>query len=224
MMKDPMENFNACTRHYAVNCGKSRTAAARQLLILMYVWALRQYAGGEAHWIHRYLLSLSFLWAAFAKGVADRRRMNEKEKASPRLDKRGQHVCMRHLWDPEKIRWGIASGETAINCLGDPLTKMNTIHAWLGQLYDEVHKQTITAGVPAHWNCGQQENEIMQHFTEMWDNKQYDVYCLPVSVDEPDDLFTVQEPYIAGTVAQHQLLAKDMDEDPGEASNMEPGL
>ena len=55
----------------------------------------------------------------------------------------------------------------AINKLGDPLPKMDTIHAWLSELYDQVRKQTITAGVPAHQNCEQQEKEIIQHFKEI---------------------------------------------------------
>ena len=67
----------------------------------------------------------------------------------------------------KKIRQGIASSKTAINKLGDPLPKMDTIHAWLGELYDQVCKQTITAGVPTRWNCEQQEKEIIQHFKEM---------------------------------------------------------
>ena len=87
MMQDPMENFNRCARHYATNKGKSRTATGQQLLVRMYVWALRQYMGSEAHQIHRHLICLSFFWAAFAKGIMDRRRQNEKEQVSPRLDK-----------------------------------------------------------------------------------------------------------------------------------------
>ena len=87
MMQDPIENFNRCARCYAANKGKSRTATVWQLLIRMYVWALRQYGGGEAHWIHKHLIYLSFFWATFTKGITDRRRQNEKEHVSPRLDK-----------------------------------------------------------------------------------------------------------------------------------------
>ena len=108
---------------------------------------------------------------------------------------------MRWLYDPEKIKQGIASGETAINELGDPLSKMEEIHAWLGELYNWVCKQTIIPGVPAHQNCGQQEKEIIQHFREIWDDKQYDVNCLPTSVDDPDNLFIRDEPYISGAAA-----------------------
>ena len=88
MMQDPMENFNHCARCYATNKGKSRTTAGRQLLIRMYVWALQQYGGGEVHWIHRHLISLSFFWATFAKGIVGRRRQNEKEHVSPRMTNR----------------------------------------------------------------------------------------------------------------------------------------
>ena len=87
MMQDPMENFNHCARHYTANKGKSRIAAGWQLLIRMYVWVLQQCGGSEAHWIHRHLISLSFFWTTFAKGVLDRRWQNEKEHISPRLYK-----------------------------------------------------------------------------------------------------------------------------------------
>ena len=89
MTQDPMEDFNRCARHYATNKGKSRTTADWQLLIRMYMWVLRQYGGGEVHWIHRYLISLSFFWAAFTKGITDRRRQNKKEHVSLRLNKWG---------------------------------------------------------------------------------------------------------------------------------------
>ena len=174
------------------------------------------------HSIHRHLISLSFFWAAFAKGVADKRRQNEKEHVLPRIDKQGRRVCLRQLYDPEKIKQGITSGETAINKLRNLLTKMGTIHAWLGELYDKVCKRTITAGVPACWNCKQQEREIIQHFKEMWDDKQYDVNCLPASVDDPNNLFTADKPYVSGTVAPYYQETEEMDyleeDDPEEVS------
>ena len=211
MTQDPMENFNRCAKHYATDKGKSRTAAGQQLLVRMYVWALRQYVGGEAHRIHRHLICLSFFWAAFTKGIADRKRQNEKEQVSPRLDKQGHWICLRWLFDPEKIRQGIASGKTAINELGDPLPKIDTIHAWLSELYDKVRKQMITARVHTRRNCEQQEKEIIQHFKEMWNNKWYDVYHLPVSVDDPDNLFTTDEPYILGTAVPYHQETEEMD-------------
>ena len=89
MMQDPMENFNHCARHYATNKGKSRTAVGWQLLFRMYMWVLWYYTGSKAHQIHRHLICLSFFWAAFTKGIADRRRQNKKEQVLPRLNKRG---------------------------------------------------------------------------------------------------------------------------------------
>ena len=128
------------------------------------------------------------------------------------------------MYGDEKNRQGIASGETAINELVDPLPKMGEIHTWLGELYDWVRKQTITPGVPACCNCTQQEKEIIQHFHEMWDEKRYDVNCLPVSVDDPDNLFTPDEPYISGAVVPY-LLSPETEEldtfeedEPGEVS------
>ena len=112
----------------------------------------------------------------------------------------------------------------AINELRDPLTKMGTIHAWLRELYDQVHKETITTGVPACQNCEQQEKEIIQHFKEMWDDKQYDVNCLPVSVDDPDNLFTTDEPYVSGATALYHQETEEMDyleeDDPEEVSTL----
>ena len=87
---------------------------------------------------------------------------------------------------------------------------MDTIHTWLGELYDQVHKQTITTRVPAHRNCEQQEKEIIQHFKEMWDDKQYDVNHLLVSVDDPDNLFTTDELYVSGTVVPYHQETEEM--------------
>ena len=97
---------------------------------------------------------------------------------------------------------------------------MNTIYAWLGELYDQVCKQTIMTRVPTCWNLNQQENEIIQDFVEMWDDKQYDINCLLASVDKPDYLFTAEEPYISGTPVPHQLETEDMEEDPEEVSTL----
>ena len=69
----------------------------------------------------------------------------------------------------------------------------------------------ITAGVLAHRNCGPQEKKIIQHFMEMWDDKQYDVNHLPVSVDDPDNLFTLDEPYISGATVLYHHETKEMD-------------
>ena len=99
----------------------------------------------------------------------------------------------------------------AINELGDPLPKMDTIHTWLGELYDQVHKQTITARMPTHQNCEQQEKEIIKHFKEMWDDKWYDVYHLLASVDDPDNPFTTDEPYVLGTVVLYHQETEKMD-------------
>ena len=107
MPQDPMENFNRCARCYTANKGKSRTDAGQQLLVRMYVWVLQQYKVCKAYRIHRHLICLSFFWAAFTKGVTDRRRQNEKEQVSPRLDKWGHWVHLRRFYNPDKIRQGI---------------------------------------------------------------------------------------------------------------------
>ena len=64
--------------------------------------------------------------------------------------------------------------------------------------------------------------EIIQHFKEMWDDKQYDVNCLPVSVDNPDNLFTLDEPYISSAMAPYHYKTEEMDyleeDDPEEVS------
>ena len=69
----------------------------------------------------------------------------------------------------------------------------------------------ITAEVPAHQNCGQQEKEIILHFMEMCDDKQYDVNHLLASVDDPDNLFTLDEPYISCTVVLYHHETEEMD-------------
>ena len=102
---------------------------------------------------------------------------------------------------------------------------MDTIHSWLGELYDQVCKQTLTTGVPACQNFGQQEKEIIQHFKEMWDNKCYDVYRLLASVDDPDNLFTADEPYALGAEAPYHQETEEMDyqdeDDPEEVSMLQ---
>ena len=102
---------------------------------------------------------------------------------------------------------------------------MDTIHSWLSELYNQVHKQTLTARVPARRNFGQQEKEIIQHFKEMWDDKQYDVYCLPASVDDPDNLFTADVPYASGTMVPYHQETEEMDyqdeDDPEEVLTLQ---
>ena len=102
---------------------------------------------------------------------------------------------------------------------------MDTIHSWLGELYDQVRKQTITTGVPTCQNFGQQEKEIIQHFKEMWDDKQHDVYHLLASVDDPDNLFTADEPYTSGAVVPYHQETEEMnfldEDDPEEVSTLQ---
>ena len=88
---------------------------------------------------------------------------------------------------------------------------MDTIHSWLSELFDQVHKQMLTTGVTACQNFGQQEKEIIQHFKEMWDNKQYDVYHLPASVGDPDNLFIADEPYASGATVEYHQETEEMD-------------
>ena len=80
-------------------------------------------------------------------------------------------------------------------------------------------------GMPARQNFGQREKEIIKHFKEMWDNKQYDVYHLPASVDDPDNLFTADEPYALGVVAPYHQETEEMDyldeDDPEEVSMLQ---
>ena len=87
-----------------------------------------------------------------------------------------------------------------------------------------MHKKTITTRVPTHRNLSQQENEIIQHFTEMWDDKQYNVNHLPANVDDPDYLFTLDKPYVSSAVVPHQSETEEMDDleddDPEEVSTL----
>ena len=121
------------------------------------------------------------------------------------------------------MKQGITSGNTAINILGDPLGKMNSIHQLLGQLYDDVCWQLIAMGAPACCNYSQQEEEIVHHFTGMWDDKQYDMSRLPVGVPDQDDLFMPDEPYMPGTTAECSPGVEEMDkDDPEEAPTIMP--
>ena len=59
----------------------------------------------------------------------------------------------------------------------------------------------------------------------MWDDKQYDVYRLPASVDDPDNLFTADEPYASGARVPYHQETKEMDyqdeDDPEEVSMLQ---
>ena len=83
----------------------------------------------------------------------------------------------------------------------------------------------ITAGVPAHRNFRQQEKEIIQHFQEMWYNKQYDGYHLLASVDDPNNLFTTDELYASGAMAPYHQETEEIDfldeDDPEEVSTLQ---
>ena len=46
---------------------------------------------------------------------------------------------------------------------------------------------------------------------EVWDDKQYDVNHLPASVDNPDNLFTPDEPYVSVTAAPYHHETEEMD-------------
>ena len=113
----------------------------------------------------------------------------------------------------------------AINKLGHLLLKMDTIHTWLSELYNQVCTQMITARVPAHRNCEQQEKEIIKHFKEMWDDKRYDVYHPLASVDDPDNLFTTDESYTSGTTVLYHQETEEMDyleeDDPEDVSTLQ---
>ena len=59
----------------------------------------------------------------------------------------------------------------------------------------------------------------------MWDDKQYDVYRLPVSVDDPDNLFIADEPYASGAMVLYHQGTEEMDyqdeDDPEEVSTLQ---
>ena len=59
----------------------------------------------------------------------------------------------------------------------------------------------------------------------MWDDKQYDVYCLLASVDNPDNLFTADEPYALGAAVPYHQETEEMDyldeDDPEEVSTLQ---
>ena len=59
----------------------------------------------------------------------------------------------------------------------------------------------------------------------MWDDKQYDVYRLPASVDDPDNLFTADEPYASGAAVPYHQETEEMDyldkDDPEEVSMLQ---
>ena len=59
----------------------------------------------------------------------------------------------------------------------------------------------------------------------MWDDKRYDVYHLLASVDDPDNLFTTDEPYTSGATVPYHQETEEMDyldeDDPEEVSTLQ---
>ena len=189
--------FLAYARRYALNCKRRRTEVVRQLLLSSGPYS---YLGGNAHWIHRNIICYSFLWAVFAKGVTDRVRQNERERASPL--KNGWRQRLWRAYNADKIREGLVSGDTTMSQFGNPLAMIDSLYGHLGYLYNDMQCQHLTVRVPCCEKYRQQEDEIVivQNFEGMADNKQWDLVHLPVRVPDPTNLLSSHEPYASGIV------------------------
>ena len=83
-------------------------------------------------------------------------------------------------------------------------------------------KSTLQLGMPACRNYAQQEHDFVHHFEGMWENKQYDLVRLPVSVPNKDALFIDEEPYNPSERALDTQGAEEMDDDLQEAPTVMP--
>ena len=73
-------------------------------------------------------------------------------------------------------------GRTAMNAIGDPMSKADKLFSTLALLFDDVRLQWQAVGAPCRENYKQQEDEIITHLGKLASDKQHDAYPLPASV------------------------------------------
>ena len=197
-------------RMYAANRGISWSSAQRTLLIFAYIWALKQFMVDRAHRIHRNLIAFSFCCAAFALGVVDRTKKND---AYGNSRERGR--APRQTFNEEKLRTCLHEGQTAMAIMGDPLDKQDTLFSHLAFIFRLVKGQTVAVGKACRPNTQQIEGELLSHFQDMWEAKQYDRVELPMSIPSEDLKYLFQDCRIpqAATGQVSDLDSSDSDYD-----------
>ena len=212
--------FRSCVGQYAKNASiltgdkVSWADAHRKLLAHAYRWLLYHYDQREAHVIHRSLIVHSFFWLAFAKSFDDRNRYG------------------RIPFNPQYWMDNVKNGRTAMNAIGDPLSKADKLYSTLTMLFDDVRLQRLAVGTPCRENYKNQEEEIVRHLASLASDKQHDAFPLPASVPKailvlaPTHRWWGQIPnapqgVVAKRLAQRPLMATeteyDYDEEEEEA-------
>ena len=202
--------FRNCVGQYAKNSTifyqekVSWADAQRKLLVHAYCWLLYHFDQAEAHAIHRNLIVHSLFWLAFAKSFDDRNRPG------------------RIPFNPKYWKENMRKGRTAMNAIGDPMSKADKLFSTLALLFDDVRLQRRAVGAPCRENYKQQEDEIITHLGKLASDKQHDAYPLPASVPKailvlrPDHRWWEQMPnaprgVAAQRLAQAPLLASELE-------------
>ena len=172
-----IEKFCQMARQYTTNKGISCSSAQRSLLIFAYIWTLKQFMVDRVHRIHCNLIAFSFCCAAFTLGVVDRTKKNDTYGNS-----REKGKVPRQAYNKEKLETCLREGQTVMVLMGDPLDKQDTLFSHLMFIFGLVKGQTVTIGKPCCPNTQQIEKELLSHFHDMWEAKQYDRVQLPMSV------------------------------------------
>ena len=102
-----------------------------------------------------------------------------------------------------------------MNIMGDPLDKQDTLFSHLAFIFRLVKGQTVAVGKACHPNTQQIEAELLSHFQDMWEAKQYDQVQLPMSVPADDLKYLFQDCCIpqAATGQVSDLDSSDSDSD-----------
>ena len=176
--------FRNCVGQYAKNSTifyKEKVSwadAQRKLLVHAYCWLLYHFDQAEAHAIHRNLIVHSLFWLAFAKSFDDRSRPG------------------RIPFNPKYWKENMRKGRTAMNAIGDPMSKADKLFSMLALLFDDVRLQRQAVGVPCRENYKQQEDEIITHLGKLASDKQHDAYPLPASVPKAILVLRPQSPMV----------------------------
>ena len=179
-----IDKFCWMARQYTANKGISRSSAQRSLLIFAYIWVLKQFMVDRAHWIHCNLITFSFCCAAFALSIVDRTKKND---AYGNSRERGR--APRQAFNKEKLEMHLCEGQMAMALMGDLLDKQDTLFSHLIFIFRLVKGQTVAVGKPCCPNTQQIKKELLRHFCDMWEAKQYDWIQLPMSVPFEDVKF-----------------------------------
>ena len=96
---------------------------------------------------------------------------------------------------PERMVRNVAEGRTAMIRVGDHIEYEGKVFTTLGQLFDDVHHQTLAVGIPCRPDYSKQEEEILMHLTKLARDKKNDTVWLPASMLEARQVLNPSHPW-----------------------------